>query len=53
MAHATERRGVGRPRRLWRLTDKAQARFPDTHAQLTVEMLAAVREEFGEDGVGG
>lgn len=51
VAHATERRGVGRPRRLWSLTDKAQGRFPDTHAQLTVEMLAAVREEFGEDGV--
>jgi len=51
VAHATERRGVGRPRRLWSLTDKAQARFPDTHAQLTVEMLEAVREEFGEAGV--
>jgi predicted ArsR family transcriptional regulator len=51
VAHATERRGVGRPKRLWSLTDKAHGRFPDTHAQLTVEMLAAVREEFGEDGV--
>jgi predicted ArsR family transcriptional regulator len=51
VAHATERRGVGRPRRLWSLTDKAQARFPDTHAQLTLEMLAAVRAEFGEEGV--
>ncbi|THD63697.1 hypothetical protein [Phenylobacterium sp.] len=47
----TERRGVGRPRQLWSLTAKAQARFPDTHAQLTVEMLDAVRTEFGEDGV--
>ncbi len=51
VAHASERRGVGRPRRLWSLTGKAQARFPDTHAQLTVEMLAAVRAEFGEAGV--
>lgn len=51
VAHATERRGVGRPRRLWSLTDKAHGRFPDTHAQLTLEMLAAVREEFGEEGV--
>ncbi len=51
ISHSTERRGVGRPRRLWALTDKAQGRFPDTHAQLTVEMLAAVRAEFGEDGV--
>lgn len=51
LAHASARRGVGRPRRLWSLTDKAQGRFPDTHAQLTVEMLAAVRAEFGEAGV--
>jgi predicted ArsR family transcriptional regulator len=49
--HTEARRGVGRPRRIWALTDKAQARFPDTHAQLTLEMLDAVRAEFGEDGV--
>src|ERR1700744_1135484 len=51
VTHVTERRGVGRPRRLWSLAAKAQGRFPDTHAQLTVEMLAAVRAEFGEEGV--
>lgn len=49
--HADERRGVGRPRRIWSLTEAAQARFPDTHAQLTLEMLEAVRAEFGEDGL--
>ena len=49
--HVTERRGVGRPRRLWSLGAKAQARFPDTHAQLTLEMLDAMRAEFGEAGV--
>ena len=49
--HSEVRRGVGRPRRVWALTGKAQARFPDTHAQLTLEMLDAVRAEFGDDGV--
>ncbi|TAJ74530.1 MAG: transcriptional regulator [Phenylobacterium sp.] len=49
--HLDERRGVGRPRRIWALTPAAQARFPDTHAQLTLEMLDAVRAEFGEAGV--
>jgi predicted ArsR family transcriptional regulator len=49
--HADERRGVGRPRRTWSLSEAAQARFPDTHAQLTLEMLDAVRAEFGEAGV--
>lgn len=51
VAHTTERRGVGRPRRLWSLTDKAHARFPDTHSQLTLDLLQAVRAEFGEEGV--
>jgi len=49
--HSEARRGVGRPRRVWALTAKAQARFPDTHAQLTLDMLDAVRAEFGEAGV--
>lgn len=48
---ADERRRVGRPARLWRLTEKANTRFPDTHAELTVELLAAVRAIFGEDGI--
>ena len=49
--HLDERRGVGRPRRVWSLTPAAQSRFPDTHAQLTLEMLEALRAEFGEAGV--
>ncbi len=46
-----ERKRVGRPLRVWRLTERAQGRFPDTHADLTVEMLEAVRRTFGEDGL--
>jgi predicted ArsR family transcriptional regulator len=49
--HEDQRRGVGRPRRIWSLTTKAQGRFPDAHAQLTIEMLHGLREEFGEAGV--
>lgn len=51
VSHMDERRGVGRPRRTWSLTEKAQGRFPNAHAQLTVEMLEALRAEFGEAGV--
>jgi predicted ArsR family transcriptional regulator len=43
--------GVGRPKRMWRLTDKAQSRFPDTHAFLTIELIGAARNLFGEDGI--
>lgn len=51
VTHADQRRGVGRPRRLWSLSEAGHGRFPDTHAQLTVEVLEAVREEFGEAGI--
>ena len=46
-----ERRKVGRPARLWRLTPKAYERFPDCHAELAVGMLLAIRGAFGEDGL--
>lgn len=49
--HVTERMGVGRPRRSWSLSVLGNERFPNTHAQLTVELLEAVRSEFGEDGL--
>jgi predicted ArsR family transcriptional regulator len=49
--HADERRGVGRPRRHWRLTDQATRRFPDTHAQMTVEILGAAKAVFGARGL--
>ena len=49
--HVTERMGVGRPRRSWSLSKKGHARFPDTHAQMTVDLIAAVRAEFGDEGL--
>jgi predicted ArsR family transcriptional regulator len=51
LTHTDERIGVGRPKRHWRLAVKAQARFPDSHAQMTVELLAAVRSVFGAGGL--
>lgn len=51
VAHVDERIGVGRPKRHWRLTEKAEARFPDSHAQMTVELLTAVRSVFGTAGL--
>lgn len=49
--HASERRPVGRPARVWSLTERAAAHFPDTHAELTVELLESMREVFGEAGL--
>jgi predicted ArsR family transcriptional regulator len=45
---AAEVRGVGRPVQLWRLTETGNARFPDTHAELTVQLIQTVRAELGE-----
>ena len=49
--HVSERAGVGRPRRSWSLTPRGDARFPDAHAQMTVELIEAVRAEFGAEGL--
>jgi predicted ArsR family transcriptional regulator len=51
VSYVDEHRKVGRPARIWRLTEKAQERFPDSHAELTVEMLAMIRAIFGERGI--
>jgi predicted ArsR family transcriptional regulator len=51
VAAATAPDGIGRPRLTWSLTSKGHGRFPDTHAQMTVELIEAVRGEFGETGL--
>ena len=42
------RRARGRPRRLWSLAPGAASLFPDTHAQLTVDLIGSIRNELGE-----
>jgi predicted ArsR family transcriptional regulator len=48
VAFADRPHGRGRPRRMWWLTPRATALFPDTHAQLTVDLIGSIRGEFGE-----
>lgn len=48
---ASQPSGVGRPTQRWSLTSAAQARFPDTHAALTVQLLAIVRDQLGEQAL--
>ncbi|APZ55313.1 helix-turn-helix transcriptional regulator [Salipiger abyssi] len=43
--------GRGRPSTYWHLTEKGQARFPDSHAALTVELLRSIREVLGEEAL--
>jgi predicted ArsR family transcriptional regulator len=42
---------IGRPKRFWRLTAKGHGRFPDTHGDLTVNLIGGIREVFGEAGL--
>ena len=42
---------VGRPSRRWQLTPAGHARFPDRHADLTVELIAQVQALFGDEGL--
>ena len=47
----SQRKSVGRPKRFWQLTERAQSRFPDTHAQLSLDMIDSIRELFGDEGL--
>ncbi|MFM0730266.1 transcriptional regulator [Paraburkholderia sediminicola] len=43
--------GPGRPGQSWGLTEAGNARFPDMHPQLTVQLLGSIRHLFGEEGL--
>lgn len=42
---------VGRPSQSWSLTATGEARFPDTHAALTLQLLDLIRANLGEDAL--
>ena len=45
------RQGRGRPARYWRTTKAADKKFPDAHSELTLQLMNAVEDVFGEQGV--
>ncbi|HEX6535823.1 MAG TPA: metalloregulator ArsR/SmtB family transcription factor [Gemmatimonadaceae bacterium] len=45
---SAEPSGVGRPARVWRLTNAGHQRFPDRHAELAVQLLTSIQRELGE-----
>lgn len=51
VSHSDRARGVGRPKRIWRLSTRGHGRFPDGHSQLMLDMVTAVRSEFGDAGL--
>lgn len=49
---AEERHGVGRPRRVYFLTESGQEQFPTRYLRLTNRLLERVKESFPSDVVG-
>lgn len=44
--------GVGRPCLHYTLSDTGQARFPDTHAEVTVQLLQSIKHLLGDNALG-
>ena len=51
VTYQEEQRPIGRPAKMWCLTPAADSHFPDAHAGLTVNLLNAIEQTFGEQGV--
>ncbi|WP_374654691.1 helix-turn-helix transcriptional regulator [Dongia sp.] len=45
------RQGIGRPQRLWSLSEQGHAHFDDRHRDLASELLAAIVRTHGDDGL--
>lgn len=43
--------GVGRPSTYYSLTEKGVSRFPDTHAEITVQLLRSVKKLLGDNAL--
>lgn len=44
-------KSVGRPSQYWKLTQAGHDRFPDTHSELTIQLLDTVRQAFGDEAI--
>ena len=51
VAYSDRTHGRGRPRRFWSLAPGAASLFPNTHAQLTVDLIGTIRSELGESAL--
>ena len=49
--HEDVQGGRGRPCRVFALTEAGHGRFPNRHAELNAELVAMIREVFGQSGL--
>lgn len=50
-AQAAVVKGVGRPVHAWQLTAAGNARFPDTHADLSIQLIQTIQQLMGPAGL--
>lgn len=51
VGNRSEPRPIGRPAKLWHLTEAADKLFPDAHADLTVSLIGSMRDALGAGGL--
>jgi predicted ArsR family transcriptional regulator len=51
VTYQEQSRPMGRPAKLWQLTSTANRLFPDSYAELTIDLLNSMVEAFGEAGL--
>ncbi|WP_111592935.1 helix-turn-helix transcriptional regulator [Chitinophaga dinghuensis] len=44
-------RGVGRPQQIWSLTALGNARFPDTHTELSLQLIQTIKSVLGKEAL--
>lgn len=51
VTYGEQPRPLGRPAKLWRLTAAADSFFPNGHADLTIDLIQAMKQAFGDKGL--
>lgn len=51
VAHEDRRVGVGRPKRIWALTEAGHALFPDSHAAMALDLIEGIRTALGPEAL--
>jgi predicted ArsR family transcriptional regulator len=51
VTYREERRPMGRPVKLWQLTERSTSHFPDSHADLISDLLRSITTVFGGTGL--
>ncbi|CAL1517881.1 metalloregulator ArsR/SmtB family transcription factor [Chitinophaga sp. MM2321] len=51
LSESSTSKGVGRPVLIWSLTPLGNSRFPDTHTELTLELIQTIKTVLGQEAL--